>query len=79
MAFILLVLQYLIGLSKDTNLDESTNPVDQQVLSFIWRNVGKPPARWGGPLKDVSAASYVEEYLVVDARAKILPCRLSWQ
>ncbi|RFU26532.1 hypothetical protein B7463_g9794, partial [Scytalidium lignicola] len=43
-------------LVKDTHLDESTNPVDQQVLSYIWRKLWKPPEQWGGPLKDAVLA-----------------------
>lgn len=44
--FALLVLQYLIGKSSETNLDGSTNPIDQGFLSFFW---GTLKLMWGLP------------------------------
>lgn len=46
-----------MGSSEDTSLDEFANPVDQKLLSFIWRYLGKPPERYKEPLKTVSATS----------------------
>ncbi|KFZ14982.1 hypothetical protein V501_02943 [Pseudogymnoascus sp. VKM F-4519 (FW-2642)] len=51
--FILLVLQYLLGKSSDTNLDGSTNPIDEGFRKFIWgtlRFLWGVPRRWA-PLK----------------------------
>ncbi|KFZ07537.1 hypothetical protein V501_06376 [Pseudogymnoascus sp. VKM F-4519 (FW-2642)] len=36
-SFLLLVVQYFMGPSEDTNLDGFANPVDEKLLSFIWR------------------------------------------
>lgn len=45
-----------MGSSEDTNLDGFANPVDRNLLSFIWRYLGKPSERYKEPLKNVSAA-----------------------
>ncbi|OBT85206.1 hypothetical protein VE02_05679 [Pseudogymnoascus sp. 03VT05] len=49
---LLLVVQYLMGSSEDTNLDGFANPVDRKLLSFIWRYLGKPSGRFKEPLKN---------------------------
>jgi hypothetical protein len=57
-----------MGLPKDMNLDDQTptNPVDQQLLSFIWRKVGKPPDRWEEPMKNVSTSPAKTEVRTID-------------
>jgi hypothetical protein len=54
----MLLLRYIMGLPKETSLDDqsSTNPVDRQFLSFVWRKLRKPPERWGPALARVSAS-----------------------
>lgn len=45
-----------MGPSEDTNLDGLANPIDQKLLSFIWRHLRRPPERYKEPIKAVSAA-----------------------
>lgn len=46
--FVLLILQHLFGKSSDTNIDGSTNPIDQEFLAFFWRVL---TFLWGIPRK----------------------------
>lgn len=55
LAWVMLVLLYIVGFSTDTSLHDfgrATNPVDEGLLEWIWKRIGgQPAAKWGPALK----------------------------